>query len=756
MIYQFHNFILNTKTEVLESNNEVIKLINQDFKLLTFFVENPGKIFSKKEIISQAWKGRQVTKNSVDQSVSKLRKILSQYQSHECIKTVYARGFNFDVIVKRVDQPLPKKIMKHYKSMLVLMLTVALALYLFYQDNLVENVKNDDNALLLIIAQESENEDDSLNQAYVSLIDEVMEYSNVAKLKDYKQKPQYLDRQQYLVNQWKISPNLKLVTSQISHENELFTIKLNILDKLQNKRSQSFSNPNLSQGIRAASQWLAHEVNQSNSSNTIDSLIPEDSEAVEFYIQGLASFGKGEIGKSEHFLQLCLDKKPDFYLARLQLARVKSAQGKQDQGLAILDTLTQIKTSPQLAIEIENVRGTIYNIQGKDEINRDLYLSVLEKYKNQPAHQLNDTKYRLSFTYTKLTEFDNALVLLNELESSIVSSENPELLAHVLQKKASILQKLGHITEAQNSAEKSLKHFFHLSDLLGEAKIHTTLARIATHQSKYKESVEHLQQSLSICKALDYKLGYGATLNELIYVLMVQGELSQAWELNKEMQKIAIDIDYNAMLQIAKQFSTDISRIQKKWLPAEIYLQEHLHLAQKSNNKSALLRNKLLALELLLDQGKIENNKTENVITLINQIQKHIDQSKEIRLQPRLNKDLARYYLLTNQTERAISLLLSSRELAKKTSDGEVIIDINNILAELYIKSNNPQKALATLEQSSEFNPIPYPYLLLKSKANKLQGNTLKALDFVNECKVLSNELWTIEDNIYLNSLIEL
>ena len=112
--------------------------------------------------------------------------------------------------------------------------------------------------------------------------------------------------------------------------------------------------------------------------------------------------------------------------------------------------------------------------------------------------------------------------------------------------------------------------------------------------------------------------------------------------------------------------------------------------------------------------------------------------------------------MLTDKKEQAISLLLSSRELAKKTSDGEVIIEINNILAEQYIKSNQPQKALASLELSAEFQPIAYPYLLLKSKANHLLGHKLKALDLANECKVLSKELWFIEDDIYLNSLVNL
>lgn len=754
MIYQFTKFTLDTSTEVLKVNDKVIKLSNQDLKLLIFFVENTGKTFSKTEIISQAWQGRQVTKNSVDQSVSKIRKIFSQHKSQDCIKTVYAKGFIFDALVKQDDQvkqKLKNNKSKYIKWFISLLVIVSISFYFVYQTNNTKKLDSEitNNALLMIVTQNSGKEDEWLNQASVTFLDQVMGFSNSVKLKDFKKKPKYLNRQQYLINQWKISPNLKVVTSRIIYDNDVYTIKLTIVDKLQNQQSQSFSHSSLSRSIRAASQWLAKEVNKTNAATKIDSLIPQNSEVVELYIQGLASYAQGEIDKAADYFQLSIDEKPDFYLARLQLARVKSAQGKQDQGLAILDTLTQLKDQPQLAIEIETIRGTIYNILGKDEINRDLYLSALEKFADQPTYQLNNIKYNLSFTYTKLTEFDKALDLLSELENSIVESENLDLLAHVLQKKASILQKLGHIQKAQLSAEKSLDLFSRLADLLGEAKIHTTLARIATHQSKYKESVQHLQQSLNICKKLDYMLGIGATLNELIYVLMVQGDFIQAWQLNQDMQKIAIEIDYNAMLQISKQFSTDISRIQKKWLSAEIYLQEHLLLAQTSNNKSALLTNKLLALDLLLDQ-----NKTETVETLINQVQLHIDESKEIRLQPRLNKHLTRYYLLIDKQELAMGLLITSKELARKTSDGENIIEINNMLAQQYLKLSKPQKALAILEESSEFNPLPYPYLLLKSKANQLQGNTLKALDFANECKVLSNQWWSMEDDIYLNSLL--
>ncbi len=754
MIYTFKKFSLDSQSRELSYRQELLPLTKQLFDLLFLFVSNPQKVFSKDDIIDQVWEGKYVTENSIDKSVSKLRKILSRHSQDTYIKTAYGEGFIFVAeVIKQEKQATQVKRTNKVRILPylgVIAFVLLLAVFFFNKSNKVQG--SADNPLLLILSSEEATENSSwLHQSGVDYIDQILGLTDAVRLKDYTKKPKYQNRQQYINNQWKISPQLKVVTTKVSQQEGLYTVDLNIVDKLANIKTQTFSRQNLSLAIRDASKWLAYAVNGEGAIEKIDSLIPNNSYLVELYMHGLASFGKGEADKAENYFELCLQEKPDFHLAKLELARVKTSLGKMAQGLALLDTLDGVVFDPQLDIEVQSVRGLIFNIQGKDEKNRGLYLSVLEKYNDKDYAQLNQIKYNLSFTYTKLTEFEKALVLLTELEASIDESIEPVFLAHVTQKKASILQKMGHIQEAKLSAEKSLLLFSKLGDLLGEAKIHTTLARISTHQSKYKESVHHLEQSLAICKSLDYKLGIGATLNELIYILMVQGHFTKALELNQEMETIAIEIGYNAMLQISKQFAVDIRRTQKQWLKSEIYLKEHLRLAQSVNNKSALLANKLLSIDLALDQDK-----SEGVEALISGVQSHIDQTKEVRLQPRLNKQLARLYLLNNQTELAMSLLLETKELAKKTEDGEVIIGINNILAGQYLLLNQPHAALAVLEGSFEHNPVPYPFLLLKARANEQLGNHLQALDFANECKVRSNEWWTLQDDRYLSGLIKL
>lgn len=753
MIYSFSIFTLNTNSKELLAGTSVLPLTNQHYELLLKFVQSPGIVYSKDELIDTVWKGRVVTGNTIDQSVSKLRKILNGVKKDTYIKTAYGKGFIFEPQVEIFKQETIKNKQKSNRLIIpiifIFSIMALLSFYLIKSDKKTD-VKPNQKSLLLIMSPVNATQESWLEQSSVKYMDQILEYANITKLKHIENKPEHQDREQYINNQWKISPDLQVVTTHVFQNENLYTVELTLTNKQQHKNIQSFSNQNLALAIKSASEWIAKKMDSHTNLDKINNLIPQNSHVVELYMRGLSSLAKGEIDKAGHFLQICMDESPEFYLARLEMAKVYSAQGNQDKSLALLDTLSKTIIYPQIEIEVATTRGDIYDTQGQYLKAKELYLSILKKFKGQAIPQLNEIRYNLSFTYTILNEYDNALAQLKTIEIESSQSDDYELLAHVFQKQASIFQKLGHMGEAKESADKAMQLFAKMQDAIGESKVYVTLARISTHQSNYKESAQYLQHALRINKSHNYKLGVGATLNELIYVLMVQGNFNQALEFNQEMQKIALEIDYNAMLQISKQYDMDIHRQMKQWDKSALYLKEHLELAQASNSTSALLKNKLLSIDLSLDQEM-----TTQVKSFIDKVQNHIDESGEIRLQPRLNKQLARYYLLTNNPEKAVALLLSAKELAKKTEDGETLIEINNILAEYYLKTKDPQKALAVLEDSVEYEPLAYPFLLIKSKANQAIGNTLKALDFANECKNLSNEWWTLADDLYLTSLEE-
>ncbi|MCF6287841.1 MAG: tetratricopeptide repeat protein [Proteobacteria bacterium] len=755
MKYNFLNFTLNTDTKELSANAQVIEITSGHYEVLLFLLKNPDKMFTRTELIAAVWQGKYVTENSIDQIISKLRKILNSINKDIYIKTVYGKGLMFAqevTVVEDVPKVTSSTVFTSKKLSILLTLIAVTVVFILAKNNLHSTTEDQpSNSLLLIMSAANANDITDkqwLNQASGDFIDQLFGIADIAQLKNIKHKPDYLDRQQYINNQWKIYPDLRIITSHLEFKDNLYKVELSIVDRLQHSISQSFSNQSLSVVMTRASQWLVEQLDQSQNFPQLAALIPDNSYAVELYMHGINSLTKGEIEKASHYLQLCLSKIPTFHLARLQMAKVKRIQGKPQQSLAILDTLSNSPVFTQMEVEIESIRGDIYDTQGKYAEARDLYVAVLEKHQNQDRMQLDEMRYNLSQTYAALAEYELALEELNNLQKSINPTQNLELLAHVLQKKASILQHLGHTQAAQDAALKSLGIFNQLEDLLGEAKVYIALARITNHQGNYTKSIDYLEQALIINRSLEYKLGVGATLNELIYVLMVKGDFNKAWQLNLEMKKIALEIDYTAMLQISVQYSVDISRAQKKYPTATIYLQEHLQLVQAANNKRALLKNKLLAIDLYLDQEQLDD-----ILRLIQDVQGYIDTTQEIRLQPRINLDLARYYFLNQDIDKAIGLLLSTKELAQSTQDGETIIEINNLLAQHYIDLQQAQKALNILEDSIKFKPLPYPYLLLKSKANNILGNGLKALDLANECKNTANQWWSTADDIYMQQL---
>jgi DNA-binding winged helix-turn-helix (wHTH) protein len=265
MKYKFLNFTLDTDKKELYANKKAIELQKGYYDLLLFLLNNPGKMFTKSEIIEQVWQGRHVTENSIDQVISKIRKILNSYNKDIYIKTVYGKGLMFVPEVTISDtasedtQIKPSSKVSSYKNIfgLLALASVVLLTMFLTKNNQIEVVKPDTSLLLIMSADINKEDKDKvwLSQASGTFIEQMFGIANIAQLKKIKNKPEHLNRQQYINNQWKISPELKVVTSHLAFENNIYKVELNITDRLQHQSSQSFSHQNLSTAMTMASQW---------------------------------------------------------------------------------------------------------------------------------------------------------------------------------------------------------------------------------------------------------------------------------------------------------------------------------------------------------------------------------------------------------------------------------------------------------------------------------------------------------------------
>ena len=85
---------INTEKRSITLNGIELQLTNAEFDILAFFVKNPERALSKKEIYESIWKGTYYgDDNTISVHVSNLRKKMSGIIDDEYIKTIWGVGF---------------------------------------------------------------------------------------------------------------------------------------------------------------------------------------------------------------------------------------------------------------------------------------------------------------------------------------------------------------------------------------------------------------------------------------------------------------------------------------------------------------------------------------------------------------------------------------------------------------------------------------------------------------------------------------
>lgn len=88
--------LLDKRIHCLCVDGEQVQLAPTEYRLLSFFLENPGRVFNRDEILKGAWQ-KNITAGSrtVDVHVRRLRQILEPYGCDKMIQTVRSFGYRF-------------------------------------------------------------------------------------------------------------------------------------------------------------------------------------------------------------------------------------------------------------------------------------------------------------------------------------------------------------------------------------------------------------------------------------------------------------------------------------------------------------------------------------------------------------------------------------------------------------------------------------------------------------------------------------
>lgn len=98
-ILKYGSLELNTKTRELFIKGEKISLQAKQFDLLEYLINNKGTILTKEQIFDRIWGLESDTAiNIVEVYIHKLRKILTQYDYDDYIKTIRGVGYMFKLV----------------------------------------------------------------------------------------------------------------------------------------------------------------------------------------------------------------------------------------------------------------------------------------------------------------------------------------------------------------------------------------------------------------------------------------------------------------------------------------------------------------------------------------------------------------------------------------------------------------------------------------------------------------------------------
>ncbi|MCU9837108.1 phosphate regulon transcriptional regulator PhoB [Ruegeria sp. WL0004] len=91
---EYEDIVLDSETHRVSRANKPLKLGPTEFRLLSTFMEKPGRVWSREQLLDRVW-GRDiyVDTRTVDVHIGRLRKALTQYGGGDPLRTVRGAGY---------------------------------------------------------------------------------------------------------------------------------------------------------------------------------------------------------------------------------------------------------------------------------------------------------------------------------------------------------------------------------------------------------------------------------------------------------------------------------------------------------------------------------------------------------------------------------------------------------------------------------------------------------------------------------------
>ena len=93
----FHDLAMDLVAHRVFRGGREIHLSPTEFRLLRHFLENPGRVFSRSQLLDRVWGGEiDIELRTVDATIRRLRRALNDGDGEDLLRTVRAEGYSLD------------------------------------------------------------------------------------------------------------------------------------------------------------------------------------------------------------------------------------------------------------------------------------------------------------------------------------------------------------------------------------------------------------------------------------------------------------------------------------------------------------------------------------------------------------------------------------------------------------------------------------------------------------------------------------
>lgn len=499
--YQFLDCVIASDRQVLCRNNVNTRLGTKIYCLLLTFLQNPGQVLTKDQIIDAVWPGQIVTDAALTKQILRLRNVLNDSDADQpIIETHRSIGYRFNapVTVLKGNEAIarPALTVKSSKWSYAA-LALLFAVLLFVARPLYETSQKTDHQSALptpvsVAIIPARNNQDWFNRGGLKYLSELL--SQHPLIHTINPEPEWFasESPERLAVDLSTKKNINYsCLIDISETATGFAANLQLRTKDEVISSASLQASTLPQLFEKTDQWISSNLSllddfehiKQNAWSTIDSY------TLQSYLQGML---ETEIGGNEQkgmeYFQAAVNKEETFLPAWIKLAESHMELGNLERAISIADTLLQqpdIQQYSSASIELYYIKAMAY-------------IKLMDNDRARESVQVSEEAIlNLEDPYQKLSGL-KSLILLAQLQSDWKKAESYTLESLAISNNYFALP--GQLADLQFSLAQIYYNSFQYS------KMHEYL-NLAMHNYEQTNNSNGMIASFTILNRFNYMQG---------------------------------------------------------------------------------------------------------------------------------------------------------------------------------------------------------------------------------------------------------